>query len=284
MILMRHAILRLAAFFVLIVLLQVAFASFPLGRETKRRLQHALTGHALVQISYFLPEAYCKMGISIGAVGIWLLRGALTIGGLVALQPATASLALERETKRRLQHALTGCALALASEYFPRRVMNIALTAAAAGLWYLARFRRDAFCQVFGPLLRPAELAEGGSLPGAFYFLVGTVAVGSWFPPDVANYALLCLSLADPMASWVGRSIRSPMITSSASVAGSAACFVTAWLVGFFLLAARPEYSSWSLARGALGCTLAEAAAVPLGINDNLLLPLVTAGAIQGIR
>jgi len=206
---MSDAPLRLAAIFVLIVLLQVAFAYFPLGRETKRRLQHALTGHALVQFSYFLPEAYCKLGISMGAVVIW----------------------------------------------------------------YTFSYQSEAYLNVFGSLLRAEEL-EGRRLPGAFYFLLGAGAVYTLFPVDTARYAVECLSLADPFAAFVGQSVESKMITKSSSVAGSAACFVMALLVGFTML---NEFSS--IVAGALFCTISEA--ISCGLNDNLTIPVFTALAVH---
>lgn len=40
----------------------------------KRRWQHAMTGHALVQVSYFLPVELCIAGLSLGCCGIYYVR------------------------------------------------------------------------------------------------------------------------------------------------------------------------------------------------------------------
>jgi len=216
-----------------------------------------------------------------GAVPSDVIRIAVAFAALVAFQTAASALSLERETKRRLQHALTGYGLVVASDFFPLPVRVGGMLFGAAGIWFLAVFYRATFLQFFGELLRPTEIQQGGVLPGAFYFLLGTGLVWGLFRKDVANYALLCLSLADPIAALVGQAIRSPKLTPSASVAGSAACFATAWMVGYLLL--RPNYSLWSISRGALFCTIAEAAAFSTGINDNFSIPIVTAFAIEGI-
>ena len=207
---------------------------------------------------------------------------AVSIGTVVLFQVATAALfQFERETKRRLQHAITGFCFVQAPKFLPLLPLITALSVAAAGIWYLCHFQRDTFLAFFGGLLRPVELKRG--LPGAFYFIIGTVLVWSFFSLRVANYALLCLSLADPIAAYVGQSIRSPRLTLSASVAGSVACFATAWIIGWLTLG-QDGYSMWSILRGAVLCTVAEAIALPGGINDNLTIPLFTAFAIEGIR
>ena len=134
--------------------------------------------------------------------------------------------------------------------------------------------------KLLGPLLRPAEL-EGRRLPGAFYFLVGTGTVFAFFPLDTARYAVECLALADPFAAFVGQSLllRSRMITKSASVAGSAACFVMALLVGVAFL---QNGGVLRITMGALACTFGEA--VSCGLDDNLTIPVVTALAAHLFR
>jgi dolichol kinase len=88
----------------------------------------------------------------------------------------------------------------------------------------------------------------------------------------IARYAVECLSIADPLAAWVGQSIESPKITKSSSVAGSSACFLVAWMIGWVFF--NKERSLLSITLGACGCTISEA--LPFA-NDNLIIPIVTA-------
>jgi dolichol kinase len=225
--------------------------------------------------------------VTVAATGLLLeapsqmLQVGISVSLIVLLQVAASLLSLERESKRRLQHATTGFCFVMAPKFFPLPPLITAMSVAAAGIWYLSKYQRDTFLSFFGGLLRPFEVKSG--LPGAFYFIVGTVAVWTLFSMDVSNYALLCLSLADPIAAVVGQSIRSPKLTLSSSVAGSFACFVTAWIIGVATLG-QEGYSMWTILRGAVVCTVAEAISLPGGLNDNLLIPVLTGFAINGIR
>jgi dolichol kinase len=209
---LENPLMRVSSFFVLILAFQIVVTKLSLGKDTRRRLQHAMTGHALVQISYVLP-------------------------------------------------------------------IDIAIVALAVGcgtIYYVRFYQRDLYQQLFEPLLRPEELVDG-VLPGAFYFLLGTLITASLFPLDMARYAVECLSLADPLASWVGKSISSPRITRNASVAGCCTCWVTAFLLGILWF----DFP-WPMAfLGSLACTIAEAFPI---LNDNLSIPIVTAGTVFGYQ
>lgn len=194
-----------------------------------------------------------------------------------AFQVAAARLNLQREAKRRWQHAVTGHALVQISYYLPVNLCIVALFMAVAGMWYFRTYHSDSFMQYFGALLRPHEL-EGGRLPGAFYFLLGTAATIVVFPIQTARYAVECLSLADPVAAWAGQSIASPKVAKSASLAGCVACFVTAWSIGYCML---DDFSPQGVAAGALACCFAEA--LPVG-NDNLTIPIITSIVVQLVR
>ena len=106
----------------------------------------------------------------------------------------------------------------------------------------------EKFLEAFGGLLRPKE-TSGEVLPGAFYFLAGTALVVSGLVTNemnIARYAVECLALADPMASWVGSTIQSPKFTiatasggtRTSSLVGCLACFGTAMVVGWWMLEA----------------------------------------------
>ena len=60
---------------VLVVLFQWFVARAPnTPKETKRRFQHALTGHALVQISYVLPKSLSLALLLIASLGMYLAK------------------------------------------------------------------------------------------------------------------------------------------------------------------------------------------------------------------
>ena len=208
------------SFIILIVTFQIMIAKVGLSNESKRRFQHAITGHALVQVSYVLPYLFCIVALSIGAIGFLVAR-----------------------------------------------------------TYYQAWFY-----STFGPLLRPNEL-NGNVLPGAFYFLIGTVIsalIAGENQLYLARYAVECLAIADPVASYVGSTISSPNICKGSSVSGSTACFITAVLVGIVMLGYNGTDNnndiSWTqLLLGALSCTIAEA--LPYG-NDNLNIPIATTLAV----
>jgi dolichol kinase len=198
---------------------------------------------------------------------------------LVGFQVAVSRLAaFSQEATRRWQHAVTGHAFVVVSYLIPIAVCIPLLYLVAAGILYLRVFHQDLFLRSFGPLLRPRE-KQAGQLPGAFYFVLGTALTASLFPINAARYALECLSIADPVAAWVGRSVPSFRIHESASVAGSVACFVTAWVIGYLYLAtgSAEDAPLGIITWGALACCLAEAS--PVG-NDNLLIPIATAAAV----
>jgi dolichol kinase len=202
-------LIRVSSFFVLVLAFQIAVAKLSLGKENRRRFQHAITGHALVQISYFLPIDICI--------------GALALGCL--------------------------------------------------GILYVQLYQSTTYKQLFEPLLRPEELREG-VLPGAFYFLLGTMITACFFPLDIARYAVECLSFADPLASFVGKSISSPKISANASIAGCFASFFTALFLGMvcFDLA-------WTEAlAGSFACSTVEAFLSIM--NDNFSIPVATAAAV----
>lgn len=170
------------------------------------------------------------------------------------------------------------------SYMLPRTVCIVLLLVAATGMYVLRFYFYEVFLQAFGPLLRPSE-KQDGVLPGAFYFLLGT-GLSVWiFSSDsnddsgvdmtIPRYAVECLALADPMASWIGSSVRSPKLSRSSSLAGCLACFGTAWVVGWLML----DQDFMTITWGALACTIAEGL-LPWG-NDNLTIPLLAAFAVD---
>lgn len=191
---------------------------------------------------------------------------------VLLFQVAVAKFSLEKDTKRRCQHALTGLALLQISYVLPLDISIVALAAGCVAIAYVRHYQKELYRKLFEPLLRPEELRDG-ALPGAFYFLLGTMLTAFLFPLTYARYAVACLSLADPIASLVGKSISSPKITKNASLAGCLASFLTALLLGIVAF----NLPTQSTIIGSLACSITEAFPV---LNDNLSIPIVTAAAV----
>lgn len=207
---------------------------------------------------------------------------------------------VQKETKRRFQHALTGHALVQISYVLPRSVSLALLLLGSIGMYLAKTFFFEAFLKAFGGLLRPRE-TSGEVLPGAFYFLIGTAIVVSGLVTTdmgIARYAVECLALADPMASWIGSTIPSPKFTvatdknggtRTSSLSGCLACFGTALGVGWWMLLLKNNnreggesfvFTPATLVAGAVACTIAEG--LPFG-NDNLNIPVITAFVVDRV-
>jgi dolichol kinase len=198
--------------------------------------------------------------------------------GVVILQLVVTNVSsLSKEGRRRVQHATTGQLLIVISYLLPLWICKMALLAGIVLLLCVYHFHKSWYKETFGPLLRQSEQ---DTLPGAFWFLVGTWITATCFDTTIGRYAVLCLSYADPVAAWVGLSLPSPRVVGTATVTGCCACFLTAVIIGMTMLL-ESDHAVVEIGLGALACTLAEA--FPMG-NDNLLIPIATASAVQFAR
>mmetsp|Transcript_1738 Transcript_1738/g.4130 ORF Transcript_1738/g.4130 Transcript_1738/m.4130 type:complete len:258 (-) Transcript_1738:108-881(-) len=178
--------------------------------------------------------------------------------------------------RRRIQHASTGLAFVSLSYLIPPLPAAIMLLTVAAALLALHRLRlrsdaaQEIYMKLFGALLRPHERT---SLPGAFYFVLGT-AISLAFPLDMARLSVLCLSLGDPVAAIVGTTVGGPRFFGDerTSWSGSLACFAISFVLGVGVMG----FDAMESSVAAISATLAEAFAPRIGIDDNLLVPIAT--------
>ncbi len=126
---------------------------------------------------------------------------------------------------------------------------------------------RKIFLRIFGPLLREKEAHN--HLTGATTMLIGMLLTVAIFKEKPAIIGMLFVSLADPAAAIVGRLWGKNRFWNK-SLEGSAAFYFTA----SFIILAFTHYS-WGGLIVALIMTIVEL--LPLGIDDNLLIPVVTA-------
>mmetsp|Transcript_23627 Transcript_23627/g.35142 ORF Transcript_23627/g.35142 Transcript_23627/m.35142 type:complete len:274 (-) Transcript_23627:93-914(-) len=184
--------------------------------------------------------------------------------------------------RRRIQHALTGSVFYALSFILPYSIACLLLSTATALFYVLHLFRSRSnkvqryYIQHFGPLLREHEL-NVHTIPGAFWFLLGTTILVFSFSMDVVRTSLLCLSFGDPVASTAGMSFGGPKVHfrhGNKSLVGCCSCFVACVLISILCMGLRYGCGIWVLT----GCvaTVMEVSSGFLGVDDNILIPLGT--------
>ena len=177
---------------------------------------------------------------------------------------------------RRLFHM--GCGVAMITLVHlvgagSKVVMASMAGAVAAALtldWIRLRFEpaNTAFFRLFSGLASPRE---AGRVASSTWFLIGALAVLLIAPPRFFLPAMLVLAFADPAASVVGR-LWGRRALGKGSWEGTAA---------FFIVAVAVLVPVVGLRAALLGAAAAAAfEVVPRGIDDNLVVPVVTALAL----
>jgi dolichol kinase len=165
--------------------------------------------------------------------------------------------------------------VAAAAFFLPRMALLISLGVVTFIVFALelARLKLPAvnrwFLSFFKPLLRKEEASR---LTGTGFSLAGALVAFLLFPRDIAILAVSFLAVGDPMATIVGKHIGRTRLLGRRTLEGDLACLVSCTIAGFIGYFAGLDISWPAVLVGALGATVAEA--VPLPINDNLMLPL----------
>lgn len=175
----------------------------------------------------------------------------------------------KRELQRKLFHAVFGLAIVVFGVLFGRDALVVLLLVGVAALLsimtlLMSGWRIPVISELFYRLERDVELPG----KGAFYFVIGSLlAVGFAFGYEFALAVIAILAVGDGAASIVGRKFGVHRVhwNNSKSFAGSAAFFVAGAVVGFVFL---------GLPGVALAFVLAVVESLPLGIDDNLLIPV----------
>lgn len=127
----------------------------------------------------------------------------------------------------------------------------------------------------FFPQFSKAFKAEEAVKPiGTTFFLVGAFLTFLIFPRDVAVTALFFAAVGDAVAAMVGERFGRTKVGNK-SIEGTLAFFVSALVVGTILLLAELRLNWIAVVGGALIAALVEL--VPIPINDNLTVPLISA-------
>lgn len=140
--------------------------------------------------------------------------------------------------------------------------------------------------RVFGWMMRPEELPPFGGpivFNGAVWMFLSAAACAWLFPPAVGAAALAMLMVGDGAAAVVGRRFgRTKYPGSPKSVEGSAAYVVAAFAMGAAV--ASVPAASLTLTACAVGAvTGAILEAVPIPVNDNFRVPLLSGLAMLAV-
>lgn len=180
---------------------------------------------------------------------------------------------------RRVLHAATGCGLALGPGALGWSSGTTALLVGGGTAILLAgdlaRLRLPTLNRwFFRTFSRLASPREADSLASSTWYGVGATAVWAAVPGLPAVCALLVLGLADPAASVVGR-VWGRRPVGKGTRAGTAVFVGVAWLTLVGLVGPVPALG--------VAVTAAISEVLPLGIDDNLVVPLVTGVAVQAL-
>jgi dolichol kinase len=129
---------------------------------------------------------------------------------------------------------------------------------------------RGFFLRLFRSLIRSHEEEH---LLGSTYFMIAALLCVLAFDEPIAIAALTFLIIGDTVAAIVGKRFGRPRYWGK-SIEGSMACFVACLIIGAGLLD-----NMWVIIVGALTAAIAEALPVPM--DDNMRVPIVSGLAMQ---
>jgi len=191
-----------------------------------------------------------------------------------------------RELPRRLWHILGGLSLAIAGLLLPRQIFLPALCSVTIAflIFELIRLRfpqlNCRFVTCFRALIREREAS---TLTASVYLLIAASIVFIVCDKSIAAMAVMFVAIGDPAAGmardkWKLARDWGRTKLKGKSLEGSGACLL-ACLVAGVILAAIIHVALWLVAIGAICATLVEFFSLPL--NDNLTMPLASAGAMS---
>lgn len=139
-------------------------------------------------------------------------------------------------------------------------------------------------CRWFKPIMREREKT---SINSAIFYLFSMTFVYLTCPIEVSQLTMLFIAIGDPVAGIVGVTWGRTKITSHVSVEGSLACFAAcaglAALCAGFLFSKTLPLPSLVFFSGVSGMVGAGAEASFKRLDDNLVMPLLSAPALWGL-
>ncbi len=187
-----------------------------------------------------------------------------------------------KHTGRKLYHLLGGLGL-LSLYYLLGRREALFCYGALTGIALvldLTRLKVPAFNRFvqtrLGSFIRPNE---ANRLTGTVPYLLGIDLTLLLYRTDIATAAICFLAVGDVAATTVGERYGRTKISGEKSLEGTAAFAVAAFAAGFLLRLVGIPLMPWLILAGALVAAGVEL--LPLPLNDNLVIPLVSGGVMQ---
>lgn len=183
---------------------------------------------------------------------------------------------------RQLFHLLPGSVVPVAGIFAPQEIAVIAfgILAFISLSLDLLRFRTPWLNRLYIRWLAPfLKKDEDHRITGATYMVMAGFIAFLFFDKTVAVYAMLFLSLGDPVASLIGRRMPGPRLFGK-SPGGTAAFVGVSLLVVTALVSSGVFQYHWGLLAGAVIAGLVEL--TPLPLDDNLTIPLIS-GAVMSL-
>jgi dolichol kinase len=173
---------------VLLVIFQAVVAHLSLPRETKRRCQHAFTGHALVVVSYGLSHITCLILLAVAMMIIYYLRYyqhelyLRALGGLL------------RSPEKEPDGALPGAFYFLAGTFVA--ILLFPMDTARFGVECLSW--ADPMASLVGSNVKSFQLHDSASLAGSVASFITALGVGWCFMANDKEkmIPLLCSAVA----------------------------------------------------------------------------------------
>ena len=194
---------------------------------------------------------------------------------------SSTSAALTPPLWRRLFH-MGACSSIPLVAIFASGGLMVVLMAVLSGLALSiegARLRLPKLNRLLLAWLRPLlKETEDLKITGATYIALSSLAVFLLFDKPIAIAAIFFLSLGDPVAALVGKRLGGPRLFGK-SPSGTLAFFGVAVAVAGVLSAGGVVSFGWALVAGAAVAAVVEL--VPLVLDDNLTIPLVSGAAMS---
>jgi len=188
-----------------------------------------------------------------------------------------------RELPRRLWHIFGGLSIPIAGLLVPQQIFLPALCSGTIAflIFELVRLSfpqiNHRFLTCFHVLLREREASRPTA---SAYFLIAASIVFILCDRSIAAMALTFVAVGDPVASMVGEKWGRLKVRGK-SLKGSCACFLACAVAGA-ILATIAQIALWLAVVGAVCATAVEF--LSLRVNDNLTIPLVSAGVMSLVR
>jgi len=191
-----------------------------------------------------------------------------------------------KELPRRLWHIFGGVSLAIAGLLLPRQIFLPALCSVTIAFLIFELIRLGfpqlncRFITCFRALIREREAS---TLTSSAYLLIAACIVFIVCDKSIAVMAVTFVAVGDPAAGmardkWKQARGWGRRKSKGKSLEGSGACLAACLVVGG-VLAAIIHVAWWVAVTGAIFATLMEFLSLPL--NDNLTMPLASAGAMS---